>query len=119
MLDLQFICDNLDKVAENCRNRGVDVDLDAFLMLRNARGDLIARTDELRREQNELSGQIPKEKDAGKKQSLIARGKELRQLVAEREAELKEIEASLRVEQARIPNMTHPEAPVGKLAEDN
>lgn len=119
MLDLQFICDNLEQVAENCRNRGVAVDLDAFLKLRNARGELIARTDELRREQNELSGQIPKEKDAGKKQALITRGKELRQLVAEREAELKEIEAALRVEQARIPNMTHADAPIGKLAEDN
>jgi seryl-tRNA synthetase len=119
MLDLQFICDHLDEVAQNCRNRGVAVDLDALLTLRNRRGELISRTDELRREQNELSGQIPKEKDAQKKQALIARGKELRQQVGEREAELKEAEAALRALQARIPNMTHPAAPVGKLAEDN
>src|SRR5205823_3203745 len=72
-----------------------------------------------RREQNELSVQIPKEKDAAKKQSLIARGKVLRQQVAQRETELKEFEGVLRAEQARIPNMTHPSAPVGRLAEDN
>jgi len=119
MLDLQFICDHLDQVAENCRNRGVSVDLDAFLKLRNQRGELISQVDALRREQNEVSAQIPKEKDATAKQTLIARGKELRQLVSQRETELKEFEGTLRIEQARIPNMTHPAAPVGRLAEDN
>jgi seryl-tRNA synthetase len=119
MLDLQYICDHLDQVAENCRNRGVTVDLDAFLKLRNRRGELISQVDQLRREQNEVSQQIPKEKDAAQKQTLIARGKDLRQQVSQREVELKEAEAALRIEQVRIPNMTHPAAPVGRLAEDN
>lgn len=119
MLDLQYICDHVDEVAENCRNRGVAVNLHAFLKLRQRRSDVISQVDLLRREQNELSAQIPKEKDAAKKQALIARGKELRQEVAQREADLNEAEASLRAEQLRIPNMTHPAAPVGRLAEDN
>jgi seryl-tRNA synthetase len=119
MLDLQFICDHLDEVAENCRNRGVTVDLEAFLKLRNHRGELISKVDELRREQNEVSAQIPKEKDAAQKQTLITRGKELRQEVSQYEVLLKESESRLRVEQAKIPNMTHPAAPVGRLAEDN
>src|SRR5262245_8711220 len=119
MLDLQFICDQLDQVAENCRNRGVTVDLEAFVKLRQRRGELIAQVDQLRREQNELSQQIPKEKDSREKQALIARGKELRQQVAQREGELKEAEGVLRAEQVRIPNMTHPAAPVGRLADDN
>ncbi len=119
MLDLQYICDHVDDVAENCRNRGVAVDLAAFLELRNLRGELISQVDALRREQNELSPQIPKEKDAQKKQELIARGKELRQLVTQKETDLKDTETALRNEQAKIPNMTHPAAPVGRLAEDN
>ncbi len=119
MLDLQFICDHVDDVAENCRNRGVAVDLEAFLKLRNDRGVVISQVDALRREQNELSAQIPKEKDPQQKQVCIARGKELRQLVTQKEADLKELEATLRIEQAKIPNMTHPAAPVGRLAEDN
>lgn len=119
MLDLQYICDHVDEVAENCRNRGVAVDLAAFLDLRNRRGELISQVDTLRREQNELSAQIPKEKDSQKKQEFIARGKELRQIVTQKEADLKELEVTLRSEQAKIPNMTHPAAPVGRLAEDN
>src|SRR5260221_4740581 len=119
MLDLQFICDHVDDVAENCRNRGVTVDLQTLLKLRNQRSEFITQIDALRREQNELSAQIPKEKDPQHKQVLIARGKELRQLVTQRENDLKELEATLRIEQAKIPNMTHPAAPVGRLAADN
>lgn len=119
MLDLQYISDHLDLVAENCRNRGVAVDLEAFVGLKNRRSELITRVDALRREQNELSSQIPREKDAATKQTLVARGKQLRQQVAEGEHELKQAESALRAEQMRIPNMTHPAAPVGRLAEDN
>lgn len=119
MLDLQFICDNLDKVAENCRNRGVTADLEALLKLRDRRTELIVQTDNTRREQNELSAKIPKEKDPAAKQALIAKGKELREKVQTFDAELKDVETKVRVEQARIPNMTHPDAPVGRLAEDN
>ncbi|HEY3963776.1 MAG TPA: serine--tRNA ligase [Planctomycetaceae bacterium] len=119
MLDLQFICDNIDQVAKNCIDRGVAVDLPAFLKLRNQRSELITQVDATRREQNEVSAQIPNEKDAQKKQTLIARGKELRQVVVQREEDLKALEAALRAEQSRIPNMTHPAAPVGRLDTDN
>jgi seryl-tRNA synthetase len=119
MLDLQFLCDHLELVAENCHNRGVTVDLNLIAGHKTRRAELIAQADELRREQNELSSQIPGEKDPGKKQSLIARGKELREQVALRDAELKTVEAVLRTELLRVPNMTHPAAPVGRLAADN
>lgn len=119
MLDLQYICDHVDEVAKNCHNRGVAVNLAALLELRKLRGDTILAGDTARREQNEISTQIPKEKDPQQKQVLIARGKELRQVVTENDALLKNIETTLRTEQAKIPNMTHPAAPVGRLAEDN
>ena len=119
MLDLQFICDNAEAVLQNCRNRGVEVDMPALLELRQQRGSLIAKADEVRREQNDLSRRIPAEKDNTAKQALVARGKELRQAVADLETQLKQVEMTLRAEQARFPNMTHPEAPVGSLADDN
>ncbi len=59
MLDLQYICDNLESVAENCRNRGVEVDLDRIVALRGRRSELITSGDELRREQKATSSQIP------------------------------------------------------------
>ncbi len=119
MLDLQFICENHALVAENCRNRGVAIDIESLLEGRKRRSDVIAHVESIRREQNELSSQIPKEKDAAVKQQLIARGKELRQSVGETESQLKEIEVELLEVQKRIPNLTHPAAPVGRLDTDN
>ena len=38
MLDLQFVCENLEAVRANCQNRHVVVDLDRLLELRRLRG---------------------------------------------------------------------------------
>lgn len=112
MLDLQFICDHADDVARNCRNRGVDIDVSQLVALAGRRRELIVAGDALRQEQNEIAAQIPKaSKDD--RPALIARGKVLKELVSANDAELKEIEARVREWQARIPNLTHPEAPVG------
>ena len=112
MLDLQYICDNLESVAENCRNRGVEVDLDRIVALRGRRSELITSGDELRREQKATSSQIPTAESDEAKQALIARGRELREQLQGLDGELAEVEADLRSGQSRIPNMTHPDAPI-------
>ena len=112
MLDLQYICDNLEPVAENCRNRGVEVDLDRIVALRGRRSELITSGDELRREQKATSSQIPTAQSDEAKQALIARGRELREQLQGLDGELAEVEADLRSGQSRIPNMTHPDAPI-------
>ncbi len=45
MLDLQYICDNLEAVATNCQNRGVSVDLARLAELRDARASHITEID--------------------------------------------------------------------------
>ena len=112
MLDLQYICDNLEPVAENCRNRGVEVDLDRIVALRGRRSELITSGDELRREQKATSSQIPTAESDAAKQALIARGRELREQLQGLDGELAEVEADLRSGQSRIPNMPHPAAPL-------
>lgn len=119
MLDLHYVCDHLEAVKTNCANRGVSVDLGGLLASRDKRQELIARIDASRREQNEIASAIPKEKDATAKQTLLARGKELKPLVAALEEELKGVEAALHETLAHIPNMTHPDAPIGRLDTDN
>ncbi len=119
MLDLQYICDNKDAVAENCKNRGVQVNLDRVLELRDSRNQLIQEGDQLRHDQKAISAEIPQTKDTEQKQSLIAKGKELREQISVNEAKQKEIAQELHVEQAQIPNMTHPSAPVGGTEDDS
>lgn len=119
MLDLQYVCDNADLVALNCVNRGVQADVHGILALRQQRNELIARGDALRREANEVSSRIPKEQVAESKAAMISRGKELRAQVQAVEQEQKELDAKLKLALSAIPNMTHPEAPVGRESTDN
>ncbi|MEO2013878.1 MAG: serine--tRNA ligase [Fuerstiella sp.] len=112
MLDLQFICDNRDEVEQNCKARGVAVDLDAVIRLRDERNKLIVAGDEMRRQQKETSSKIPKA-SADERPALIDHGKQLRTQISDTEARQKEVEANLREHQAPIPNMTHPDVPVG------
>jgi seryl-tRNA synthetase len=112
MLDLTFITDHADAVRENCKNRGVKIDLDELLSLAEKRRSLIGAGDKLRQEQKDVAGRIPKA-SADERPTLIARGKELRELVSASEKEVAEVEEQLRSWQMQIPNMTHPSAPIG------
>jgi seryl-tRNA synthetase len=112
MLDLQFICEHQEEVEQNCRNRGVLADVAKIIELAKRRSQTIIEGDRLRHEQKEISALIPKA-DATQRPSLIDRGKSLRQQVADNETSLKILEGDLRLLQVQVPNMTHPEAPVG------
>lgn len=116
MLDLQFICDHRDEVVDNCRKRGVQADVDAVIRLRQERNELIVRADDLRRQQKEMSARIPKA-SAEERAGFVEQGKKLRDEVSLADERLRGVEEKLREEQSRIPNMTHPEAPIGGEAD--
>jgi seryl-tRNA synthetase len=119
MLDAQFIRDNLAAVKANCDNRNVKADVDRVVQLDDERKRLVQQTQTLQQRQNEISKLIPREKDKDRKQALIQEGKELRAQVAALETQSRQVESELRVALSAIPNMSHPEAPVGKEARDN
>ncbi len=119
MLDAQFIRDHLDAVTANCRNRNVKADVDRVVHLDDERKRLVHEVQGLQQRQNELSKLIPKEKDAVKKQTLIQEGRSLREQVAALETRVNQVEDEQRAVLLTIPNMTHPDAPVGITAEDN
>ncbi|MFV0445534.1 MAG: serine--tRNA ligase [Planctomycetaceae bacterium] len=112
MLDLQFICDHVADVEANCRNRGVPCDVQAIVALRDRRSELIQSGDALRREQKEIATQIPQASKEDRPR-LIERGKELKGQVVHTDAQLAQAEEQLRDVQGQLPNMTHPDAPIG------
>jgi seryl-tRNA synthetase len=119
MLDAAFIRDNLEAVKANCKNRNVVVDVEHIVQLDDRRKALVSETQVLQQRANELSKLIPKEKDSTKKQELIAEGKKLREDVAGKEKEVKLTETDLHAALMAVPNMTHPDAPVGGTPADN
>jgi seryl-tRNA synthetase len=120
MLDVAVIRANLEAVKANCRNRNVTgADPDLVVRLDDDRKRLVQEAQTLQQRANELSKGIPKEQDAAKKQELIAEGKRLREQVAGVEKQVKDVEAKLHAALLLIPNLTHPDAPVGTTAGDN
>jgi seryl-tRNA synthetase len=119
MLDAQFIRENLDAVKRNCANRNVKADVDRVVTFDDQRKHVVQAAQVKQQRANEVSKLIPKEKDAAKKQELIQEGRKLREEVAALDGQLKQVEADLRTALADIPNMTHPEAPVGTTPADN
>jgi seryl-tRNA synthetase len=119
MLDLRFIRENPEAVAENCRNRGVEADVDLVVGLADRRSQLIQELNELRQQQNQLAKSVGRERDAEARQNLIAESRRMKEAIPEMEAELAAVEGRLREELLKIPNMTHPDAPIGKDETEN
>ncbi|MSR31872.1 MAG: serine--tRNA ligase [Gemmataceae bacterium] len=112
MLDAAFVRNNLQAVQANCQNRNVPADIVRVVALDDGRRELLGKIQTIQQRQNEVSKLIPKEKDPGQKQAMIAEGKSLREQVALVEVQVREAEANLKAALSLIPNMTHPDAPV-------
>jgi seryl-tRNA synthetase len=106
MLDIKYIREHKDEVQKNCINRGVNVDLQKLLELDEKRRTLIAQVDELRSTRKAGSKGKPSEDDIKKMREL---GNQITQL----ETELSSIESEYKELLMKVPNLTHPETPIG------
>jgi len=120
MLDAAFIRDNVEAVKANCKNRQAPhAEVDRVVALDDRRKKLVAETQGFQERSNQISKLMGPEKDPAKKEELKAEGKRLREQKTIMEAEVKQVEAELHVALLTIPNMTHPDAPVGATPADN
>src|SRR4028118_181013 len=119
MLDLKFIRENANAVQENCKNRGVEADVGLVVGIADRRSSLIQELNELKKRQNETAKSIGKERDAEKRERLISGSRDIKARIPDKEAELHEVERRLREEQLKIPNMTHPDSPIGRDDSEN
>jgi seryl-tRNA synthetase len=118
MLDMRFVRENIDAVRQNIANRGVSVDLDALLELDAGRLVLLREVEAMRKERNEVADTM-KSATPETRPALIERGKKLKEDVSAKESDLEMVEKAWREEALKLPNMTHPDAPIGKTDDDN
>ena len=120
MLDLKFVRENLDKVAEAMKNRHTEVDLDAFRKLDQERRDLLQEVEADKSMRNSVSAEISKMKKNGEDASeKILSMRTLGDKIAETDKKLKEVEQGLRNIMLTIPNMPDASVPVGKDDTEN
>lgn len=123
MLDLKYVLAHADAVRANCRDRNVPDevldDLERVIELEERRKILLHEVEAVRRRQNEVAQATGKEKDPEKRTVLVAEGKQLKNEVAESEETLKALESEIKGRLGRVPNLTHPDAPVGQSEDAN
>lgn len=119
MLDLKFILQNRKLVKKNCRQRNVQIDLDLVEELAKQRLQTLQEVEKIRSEINKMTERIKQGKTEAEKEKLVKEGQSFKRKLKEKEEKLRETEVVLREELYKIPNLTHPEAPVAFTDQDN
>ncbi|MDP6060143.1 MAG: serine--tRNA ligase, partial [Pirellulaceae bacterium] len=113
MLDRKFILENVTAIKQNCVNRGVTADIDLLVDYETQRRAKLKQVEELNRRANEVSKSIGKAKDEAERDARKEEGRQLRGQKDTAQAEHDRLEASIGELQLVIPNMSHPNVPVG------
>ena len=122
MLDIKFVRENQEAVAQAMANRHSTWDADLFANLDEARRAAITAEETLQAERNALSKEIGKLMGAGKKdeaEATKARVAQLKEQLAEASAKREEVDAQLHDLLLGTPNMPSDTTPVGDDERDN
>ena len=113
MLDRKFVIENADAVLQNCTNRNVSSDVSQIVELEKQRREKLQEMEKLNADAKAASKKIGGAKDDAERESLKVGARELRD---EKDAAQKahdEIDLQIREIELTIPNMAHPDCPVG------
>lgn len=113
MLDAKFVVENLELIRTNCARRGVTVDLDRLVALDGQRREKLQRVEELNRQANQVSKSIGQAKSPEEREARKLEGRNLREETTALQSELDVVVAEFDSLLRGIPNLTHPDAPVG------
>ena len=119
MLAYKFIKDNLEAVKENIKNRNMNADADKVVELYDKRTSLVTKQQDLQQKRNENAKAMKQKLDDEKRAELVNAGKKIKDDIQILEKELSQVETALEDAARQIPNMMHPDAPIGKLDTEN
>ena len=122
MLDIKFVRENQEAVAEAMKNRNASWDSARFSELDSARREAIQQEEALQAERNQLSKQIGEMMKAGQKEEAAAakeRVNAIKEELAEASAKREEVDAALTDMLMRVPNLPSETTPVGADENDN
>jgi seryl-tRNA synthetase len=120
MLDLKWVRENPNLVAEGAAKKNVEVDVDYLLSLDSRRRELITRTEEFKKQRNDLSGQVGKLLKAGEDAEPVK--EQVRRLgdeISATDGQANAADTEIRDLLLSIPNIPHESVPVGKDESSN
>ncbi|KAK9902854.1 hypothetical protein WJX75_008582 [Coccomyxa subellipsoidea] len=112
-LDFRYVKANLSKMRENVKNRNSSADPDAVARLYDDWVRALEELESVRADRNANARAMKGKLDPEKRSELVDQGKALKARLAVLEAEVEILEDALQREGQKLPNLSHPEAPVG------
>ena len=119
MLDIKFIRENKEKVADAAAKKGAVLNLDALLEIDAQRVALMQEIEELNSLKNDINDLIKQAKDESERAEIIEKGKEIKTKLEEKEPRYKEIKQMFETFMVQVPNVMSDDVPEGKSDEDN
>ena len=121
MLDPRILKEKPEAVREMLKKRNMtDFPIDELIMLHRLRGELITKTQMLRRQKNLLSETIASKKKSKQDTSVeLGEMKQVSALLDQKESEATQIEVKFSQLMMTLPNLLHETVPVGKDEKDN
>ena len=116
MLDIQFIRDNPEVVAEKSRQKGYEVDVTQLLGFDKERRDLLRQVEELRQSRNNLTAQNKGQKPT---EEQVIKGREIKDKLGDLEHKLAAIDKEFTELLKKVPNMPTDDVPVGASEDEN
>ncbi|MBI5609468.1 MAG: serine--tRNA ligase [Deltaproteobacteria bacterium] len=145
MLDIKFVVANADEVAKNIVNRNAKGDVPGLVSAYQARNVVLTRLEELRMVGNLIAKQTgkpeiddlqlfalipewlrpalgvfePTDCQAKDRPWLVGIGRRIKSLAPEMEQQVAELDGKLDGLAKELPNLTHPEVPIGNTDDDH
>ncbi|MDP8221977.1 MAG: serine--tRNA ligase [Candidatus Lernaella stagnicola] len=119
MLDLNYVLEHLDDVRANLGHRNMHVEIGVLPELAEARARLLTEGDRLRQRANEVAKSMKGKLEQEERQRLIEEGRALKSEIAALDESTKAAKAAVDDLLRQLPNMTHPDAPIGGTEEEN
>jgi seryl-tRNA synthetase len=116
MIDIQFIRENPELVAEKSKQKGYEIDVTQLLEMDGQRRTRLTQIEILRARRNTLNDEAKGQRPTDEQ---IAAGKELKEELAQLEIELKRIEDDYDTLLKKVPNMPLEDVPVGASEDEN
>ncbi|MBI2439432.1 MAG: serine--tRNA ligase [Candidatus Moranbacteria bacterium] len=119
MLDIQFIRDNKEKIAEAAKNKNLSFDVEGLLAKDVERVTLLQEREELKSLKNDINDLIKQAKNDEERSEIINKGKEIKEKLEEKEPFFETVKKEYAELMAQVPNIVSPDTPIGKSDTEN
>ncbi|MGK2848918.1 MAG: serine--tRNA ligase [Minisyncoccota bacterium] len=119
MLDIQFIRENQEKIAEVARAKRLDFRVEDLLTKDRERSALLQEVEELKSLKNDINSLMQQAQTDEERSEIIGKAKDIKSAIDNKEPSLYKVQTEYEALMARVPNIVSPDTPIGQTDADN